>query len=93
MFRFSQMMSVLTKAMMDGGLTRAWDWVTIIPKLVESMDSALESTLADNNRVVEYIKSNNINVTVMTFTTQLGWIGRKLRVVKRLHCHQLQELE
>ena len=77
MFRFSQMMSVLTKAMMDGGLTSAWDWITIIPRLVESMDSALETTLADNNRVVEHIKSNNINVTVMTFTTHFGWIGRK----------------
>ena len=77
MFRFSQMMSVLTKAMMDGGLTSAWDWINIIPRLVESMDTALESTLEDNTRLVEYIKTHNINVTVMTFTTHFGWIGRK----------------
>ena len=84
----------MTSAMMSEELSTTWDWIFFIPKvtlasddcvtsasddqIVDAMNRALDKTFEDNDKLIEYIKNHNINVTVITFTIHFGWLGRKL---------------
>ena len=83
----------MTSAMMSEELSTTWDWIFFIPKvtsasddgvslasddqIVDAMNRALDKTFEDNDKLIEFIKNHNINVTVITFTIHFGWLGRK----------------
>ena len=68
-------MSMATKQMMEKSRTGMLDWISLWPMWIDMMTEAFSDVRKDNELVSQYIRENNITLSIVTFTNVFGWLG------------------
>ena len=71
-------MSLATKQMIEKSRTGMLDWISLWPTWTRMISEMFAEMKEDNEYVGQYIKDNNITVSVVTFTNVFGWLGQDL---------------
>ena len=80
--RLEAVFGFMTNAMMKEQETNGiLGFVSMWPELGRRMEVGFSDLKLDMETVVQHLKTNNITVSVMTFTSQFSFLGDYIRIV------------
>merc|ERR1711892_496805 len=75
---FSKIMKVMTDSMMNQDTTKVWTYLSLLPRLVEVMNSVLQDNVDTQHKVIEDLSLRNKSVDAMIMTNYFSFLANGL---------------